>query len=171
MPLHYLIFYSCPTTHWSLTKSTTFLLKSFTSAATAYVLPYVQWAQNSLDFMLLLSRFTFVSLEPTTRKCTRNLGIKLETGRLRKKTHNWVRKASKWFKHVRWIRTMNHRGIINWILTIEFAFNNFVKCLLLFECFESPNNKSLLKNMCGEDKQDCFNIFLGQNLSPTLYAG
>lgn len=117
---------------------------------------------NSLDFMPLLLYFTFLSLEPITRKCTRNLGIKLETGRQEKKTHNWVRKASKWFKPVRWIRTMNHREIINCILTIEFAFNHFVKCWLLFECFESPNSKSLLKNVCGEDKQDCFNIFLGQ---------
>lgn len=33
------------------------------------------------------------------------------------------------------------------MLTIEFAFNNFVKCLFLFECFESHNSKSLLK-MC-----------------------
>lgn len=40
---------------------------------------------------------------------------------------------------------MNQKEIVNWILTIEVAFNNFVKCLLLFESFESPNSKSLLK--------------------------
>lgn len=62
----------------------------------------------------------------------------------KKKRHNWVRKASKWFKRVRWIRKMNHREIINWILKVEFTFNHFVKCLLLFECFEPPNRKSLL---------------------------
>lgn len=62
---------------------------------------------------------------------------------------------------------MNHGEIINWILTVEFAFNHFIKCLLIFECFESSTSKSLLKNVCGEDKQDCFNIFLGQVSSPT----
>lgn len=59
---------------------------------------------------------------------------------------------------------------------MEFAFNNFIKYLLLFGCFESLNIEPLLENVCGKDKQCCFNIFLGKiyftykNLSPTLYA-